>query len=116
MEPLARNAYEIATKNKVLSSGLFIKPCQPWICGTPDGIVQDSDGNMMVLEIKCPISCQRKKINVPWLSDAGLKESHPYYCQIQMQLYCCNLDKAHFFVFSENDFVLIEIMRNDTFV
>ncbi len=116
MESVAKEAYKKVSGNIIHTCGLFVKPCQPWMSCTPDGIAQDSDGNLIVLEIKCPISCQRSKISVPWLSEDGLKETHPYYCQVQIQLYCCNLDKAHFFVFSENDSVLVEIMRNDAYL
>ncbi len=116
MESLAKERYREATGNEVLPAGLCVKPCQPWLCATPDAIVRDENGNLLTLELKCPISCKGKDISVPYLTDQGLKVSHEYYCQVQLQLYCCNLHKSHFFVFSEKDAQLVEIDRNDEFL
>ncbi|KAH7978563.1 hypothetical protein HPB49_005928 [Dermacentor silvarum] len=41
--------------------GLFIHPEQPWLCCSPDGIL-DSDGRMYLVEIKCPFSLKDKKL------------------------------------------------------
>ncbi|KAH7953118.1 hypothetical protein HPB49_004977 [Dermacentor silvarum] len=41
--------------------GLFIHPEQPWLCCSPDGIL-DSDGRMCLVEIKCPFSLKDKKL------------------------------------------------------
>jgi putative phage-type endonuclease len=115
MEPVARFKYEQVTGNKVLSSGLIVKKKQPWLCASPDGIVLTPDGPA-VLEIKCPISCKNKKISVPYIQNETLKEKHEYYTQLQLQMYCSSVSKAHFFVYSSKDFLLIEVKRDETFL
>ncbi len=115
-EPLAKEKYQEISRNTVLPSGLVVKPCQPWLCATPDGLVVLEDGKVICLEIKCPISCRGKEISVPYLTENGLKPSHPYYTQVQIQMYCCNVEKSHFFVYSDVDRVLVEIDRDDRFL
>ncbi len=117
MENLAKTKYlEVRKTSSLIESGLFVKSCQPWLCASPDGIVKESDGVMLTLEVKCPSSCKGKKISVPYLDESGLKRNHEYYCQVQIQMYCANVSKCHFFVFSEVDSVLVEIMRDDVFL
>ncbi|TRY80770.1 hypothetical protein TCAL_15463, partial [Tigriopus californicus] len=53
-EPKARMRYEDQTGNKVLQTGAIISPIYPWLCASPDGIAIDGNGNLVVLEIKCP--------------------------------------------------------------
>jgi hypothetical protein len=116
MEPLAKEKYSSLTGNVLHKAGLVIKPCQPWLCASPDGIVEDQTGDLLCLEVKCPKSCENKEITVPWLSDEGLNVRHPYYTQIQLQMYCCNLPAAHLFVFSEHDSCLVKIPRDNAFL
>ncbi len=118
MEPIAVKKYEEITRNSVYQSGVIVKGLQPWLCGSPDGIVKDATtGEIIVLEVKCPSSCKGKKISVPYLTEEKvLKRNHEYFAQVQLLMYCTNVCKAHFFVFSEVDFVLIEIVRDDQFL
>ena len=77
--------------------GLLLDPSNPFVGSSPDGIVQCSCCGCGVLEIKCPYSCKDKSFEVRadehsfFLKedDSGnlhLKESHPYYCQVQLQM------------------------------
>jgi putative phage-type endonuclease len=115
-EPIAKTAYQNLTLNEVIESGLVIKSQKPWLCASPDAIVKDRSGELIILEIKCPSSCKNKPIRVPYISDNDLKKSHPYYTQVQVQMFCCNLKQAHFFVFSDLDFKLITVKRDDDFL
>ena len=116
MEPVAREKYKELTKNVIFQSGLVVLKNKPWLCASPDAIVKDENGQFLVLEIKCPSSCKDKKIVVPYLVNDSLKKSHPYYTQVQIQLFCCNLTTAHFFVFSETNYKLIIVKRDDPFL
>lgn len=112
----------------VVECGLFIKESQPWICASPDGIILENETIKKILEVKCPYICQKLPIintdgssNVPYLvkSLSGqfvLKESHTYYTQIQLQLYCTGLLHCDFFVFSPIESVTINIERNNDFL
>jgi len=98
MEPIAVQKYKSETGYSVIKTGIFIKPCQPWLAASPDGIVKTPEGELYVLEVKCPVSCRNTTIRVPYLTEEGiLNVKHKYYTQVQIQLYCCNLDAAHFF-------------------
>ncbi len=114
-EPDAKKKYEEETGLKVFSAGLVIKKEQPWLCATPDGLVKKGS-ELIVLEIKCPSSCQGKEISVPYLSGGKLLSSHQYYTQIQIQLYCCCVETAHFFVYSSADTVLATVKRDDEYL
>ena len=116
MEPIAREKYRELTKNEIFQSGLVVQKEKPWLCASPDAIVKDENGQFFVLEIKCPSSCKDKKIVVPYLVNNSLKKSHQYYTQVQIQMFCCNLPLAHFFVFSETDCKLITVQRDDLFL
>ncbi len=115
-EPKAKVKYAEVTGNKVIDSGLTVKANQPWLCASPDALVKTGTGELVVLEIKCPSSCKNKPIMVPYLKEGQLSKSDKYYTQVQVQLYCCNLSKANFFVFSEEDYVLLEVQRDDAFL
>ncbi|KAH7939910.1 hypothetical protein HPB52_019100 [Rhipicephalus sanguineus] len=54
MEPVARKEYESKTGRKVIQVGLVISTSQPWLCCSPDGLI-DEEG-IRLLEIKAPYS------------------------------------------------------------
>lgn len=114
-EPVAKEAYEKKTGNVVLDSGLVVKAEQPWLCGTPDGFVVSREG-LFTLEIKCPVSCKDGPIDVDYVINGKLKESHAYFTQVQLQMYVCNVQKCHFFVFSAVDSILLHVDRDDHFL
>ncbi len=108
MEPTAREQYKILFKNEVEDCGLVVNSSLPWLACTPDGIIL-KNGQTIVLEIKCPSSCEDSQISVPYVKNGQLQKSHPYYCQIQIQMLLCQSNICHFFIFSTADFMLIEV-------
>ena len=116
MEPLAVEQYEKRTGRKVLHCGLVIKPDQPWLCGSPDGVSFGPDGSPRLLEVKCPSSCENKVISVSYLVDGSLKKTHPYYAQTQMQMYVANVGQSDFFVFSQCDSIVLTVVFDQEFV
>lgn len=127
-EENARQLFEKLSGLKVLRCGLVIHLTQPWLCASPDGIIWD--GNIAkVLEIKCPISLRYSpllqddgEIKVPYLKRDGngrihLKETHQYYTQCQILLYCTGLNICTFLIYSEKyDSLIIEIPRDEEFL
>ena len=115
MEAKARESYELLTGYTVLQAGLVVRKDQPWLCGSPDGFVDASEG-LILIEIKCPFSCAGKDINVEYLSNGSLSKKHEYYCQVQVMMYICDLSTCHFFVWSDKDMKLIIVERDDDYL
>ncbi|KAG0443067.1 hypothetical protein HPB47_015321, partial [Ixodes persulcatus] len=95
----------------LFQTGLVVMPEQPWLCCSPDGLIQVS-GETVLIEIKCPESCKTRPIfdheavicNVAYLTNTdvelSLEPPKPHYTQVQVQLYVLNLRKAIFYVYS----------------
>ena len=113
IENTAKEHSSQVTGNSVFDSGLVLKHSQSWLCASPDGSLEDAK---TCIEIKCPSSCENSKISVNYLKNGTLSPSHPYFTQVQLQMYVSNAKLCHFFVFSEADFVLIEVLHNDNYL
>ena len=125
MEPLALKKYNEVTKNEVIKAGLVVKLDKCFIAASPDGLVMDENGDITVVEVKCPITCKDSRIVVDYLEalnpgDAHLNyrlsKKHPYYCQVQLLMYCCNAKKCHFFVYSSANHVLVTVDFDEKYV
>ncbi len=116
MEPKAKQFLKSLLDVEIFNTGLVVKNGQPWLCASPDGLVLNKTGELVALEIKCPSSCIGKDINVPYITNDELKQNHPYYTQIQIQLYCCDLDKCLLFIYSSNDYKIVEVTKNNDFL
>jgi len=112
-ESKAKETFESQTNCQVLPSGLVIKPFQSWLCASPDGLLPNEKA---CLEIKCPSSCQESEISVPYIKDGNLVKSHPYYTQVQIQMYVTNFQECQFFVFSDRDSKILTIKRDEEFL
>lgn len=55
-EPLARQEYEEQTGRKVILSGFVPHGNEPFIGGSPDGIVENGFLDQGIIEIKCPLT------------------------------------------------------------
>ncbi|KAH7937142.1 hypothetical protein HPB49_008133 [Dermacentor silvarum] len=78
-----------------LQVGLVVSPLQPWLCCSPDGIVQGNEAIHLV-EIKCPYSLKDSLLIdhqnlvsfVPYVvyenGRLSLKRGHQYYTQLRM--------------------------------
>jgi len=118
-ESEARKKYEQVTGNVVFQVGLMVKSNQSYLSASPDGLFVDVfTGEVSVLEIKCPISARDSdQIHVRYIDERGkLKKEHPYYSQIQTQLYvsCCRV--AHLFVYSPRDFKIVVVPIDHLFL
>ena len=113
MEPAAFEKYKEVTKNQVFKSGMIVSCDKSYLGASPDGLVKCDDGEWIILEIKCPVSCRDKPIEVPYLERGlrglELKKTHEYFTQCQVLMYVCKLKKTHFFVYSSNDYKLVTV-------
>jgi len=98
-EPIATSIYEYIYNNKVIEFGALPSERYNILGASPDGICSSSTldykfspllGRM--LEIKCVV--QRKIYSSGEI--AGHICPFYYYCQVQQQLECCDLDKCDF--------------------
>ena len=80
-ENVAKQIYELRNNVKVFEFGCIKHPTIDFLGASPDGITNDG----IMLEIKCPSS----RI-IDGIIPTG------YYCQVQMQLEVCELDRCDF--------------------
>ena len=91
--------YEHVYNNKVTEFGCLPSEKYPILAASPDGICSKStlDGKFSdrlgtMLEIKCPVTREIKKKG----KICGEICPFYYFCQIQQQLICCDLEKCDF--------------------
>ncbi|XP_068085057.1 uncharacterized protein [Anabrus simplex] len=128
MESEAIECYGSSFGVRVIRCGLIIHKKQPWICGSPDGIVLRGNVADRVLEVKCPSSCKDKPIvdesgnvRVRYLyfdeqNNIQLKTSHMYYTQIQILMYITGLEKCDLYVYSKAQQLTIPIYQDNKYV
>lgn len=90
-EPYAIKKFEDTHDVQITKCGLFLSESHPFLGASPDGLLNDD----CVIEVKCPYSARYRNItttSVPYLevinAELSLKKRHPYYTQIQGQLFC----------------------------
>lgn len=98
-EPIATMIYEHIYNNKVTEFGCLPSDKVTFLGASPDGICSKSTldnkfSNLVgrMLEIKCPTT---REIKTKGLTDGGICP-HYYYCQVQVQLECCDLEHCDF--------------------
>lgn len=114
-EAVARKVY-IAKMNdehtnfKCQEAGLVLNEKYPQFGASLDGHTSCDCCGKGCLEIKCPFSMKDKHhLDLSWLLDSQsnntkqLERRHPYYSQIQMQLFMFDRQFCDFFVWSPND-------------
>ncbi|KAM7297551.1 uncharacterized protein ISCGN_022702 [Ixodes scapularis] len=123
-EPEARKEYESSEKKKVIQVGLVVCVPQPWLCCSPDGLVEEN-GEVRLLEIKCPSRCETKpvvneNINVDYLQYEGkklkLQESHVYYTQVQVSMYVVGANACDLYVYSPKGSECVKVMKDMPFL
>lgn len=115
-EKKAIEKYEMTTGVSVKRCGFFIDPDHPFLGASPDGLV----GENGLIEIKCLPSIkgklrENKKRHCYSNTNDGisLKPMHNYYYQVQGQLNILKKDFCDFVIFTEDDFHIERIIRND---
>ncbi|XP_056005483.1 uncharacterized protein LOC125659233 [Ostrea edulis] len=107
-EKKALKAFEKYECVKTKQCGLFISHERPYLGASPDAVVD----NKGIVEVKCPFTGRKDKIlpgkNFSFLqtNEEGqtvLRKSHPYYDQIQGQLYISGHSLCYFVVYTFSD-------------
>ena len=127
-EPLAQEYYKntqnLHHKNLMVKQCAFlVKQTHPQLSASSDGIVSCTCHNGRVFEIKCPhdsqneLKQQRNDKKFPLNPDGSLKENHPYYFPIQLQMFIYNLNDGHFLIFcqqkpNESDLLSVTVENN----
>ena len=118
-EPEAKAEYAADHDTIVHEPGLVICRHFPWLAASPDGIVVTPEGELIVLEVKCPVAGQSKIIkpgNLSFLKNNQLKKGDAYYSQVQIQLMACDAKMCHFYIYGKKNQILIPIPRDDDFI
>ena len=115
-EPKAKTKLSEILPAQIFDIGLVSKQGQPWLAASPDGLILFENGTQALLEVKCPSSCCNQEISVPYIENSTLKKNHPYYTQIQIQLYCCEMELAILFVYSNKDYKVLEVKKDTEFL
>ncbi|XP_035222774.1 uncharacterized protein LOC118195559 [Stegodyphus dumicola] len=124
-EAVALNQYKEKHMGKnIRRCGLFIDPKYPFLCTSPDGLI-DEDG---LLEIKCPYTARfsadlsdffSKPNSVGLRMDADnnlyLPKSHKYYFQIQGQLAITERNWCDLYIWCREDAITLRIPEDKTF-
>ena len=90
--------------------GLVLDPSNPFIGASPDGITSCSCCGKGVVEVKCPFLCKDKSFAEAVKDKAFcleeetflLKQDHPYYFQVQLQMKLCNVKFCDFVVWGKD--------------
>ncbi|XP_073334198.1 uncharacterized protein [Pagrus major] len=124
MEETARKAYTDYMEQthedfKVSPSGLVVRPSEPHLGSSPDGIITCACCSRGVLEVKCPYkyrdALQGCEKDAQFCLDKTdkLKPSHQYYYQVQLHIHVCDVSYCDFVVWTKNEFVLQRILRDE---
>lgn len=91
----------------IVESGLFIHPEYQFLAATPDGLI----GQNIIVEVKCPYSARditpeeailKKIVKYGKILNGKfqLNRNHPYYFQVQGQLFVCNKKFCYFAIWT----------------
>lgn len=107
--------------------GVMVRPDCPWLGATPDRIVFDctETPHYGVLEVKCPSSKKAVSLQEALAyknfcielvdGKAFLKISHEYYYQPMGQMFCTDMVRGHFVVYSPLWVIITKVEFCETF-
>ena len=86
---------------------------------SPDGFVCEAGGVTSLLEIKSPFrakDCPVWQVDLEYLDEEKLRESHKYYGQAQLGMQVTKTTKCYFFVYSSFGSKVIIVPRNEVYI
>lgn len=117
MESIARAKFTELNAITVYESGLVVSQEFPWLGASPDGIIIQPNGEIVLLEIKCPVSGQFDVMSEPsYIINGDFKKSHEYYAQIQIQMLVCNAQNCVHFVCGQKNSFTYSVKRDEHFI
>nr|XP_050033073.1 uncharacterized protein LOC126529597 isoform X1 [Dermacentor andersoni]XP_054925238.1 uncharacterized protein LOC126529597 isoform X1 [Dermacentor andersoni] len=129
-EGKARDAYKAMSQDIHMNfvckdSGLQISTELPFLAASPDGIISCTCCKKGVLEIKCPFNGRDDHARVLATQESScitvvdgavkLKQHHPYYYQIQMQMFVCKVKYCDLVLWTLKDFIAIRVYKDAQF-
>lgn len=105
----------------VRASGLVIDVDMPWLAASPDGLFTDVEGNLHLLEVKCPYRARDCSINEALekfsnlcisrnsTGSLQLKKSHCYYYQMQIAMHVCRCSHGYLLLRTEKELATISV-------
>ncbi|KAL2077859.1 hypothetical protein ACEWY4_027363 [Coilia grayii] len=131
-EERARQEYISRTNPKhhnqeVQTCGFFVNPAFPQVGASPDAIVECTCCGKGCIEIKCPAkykdstildACSSNDSSFPLYQANGrmhLKKSHPYYSQVQTQMFVTERMYCDFVVWTQKDCAILRIFKDTAF-
>ncbi|KAL1453433.1 hypothetical protein WDU94_007573 [Cyamophila willieti] len=109
----AIQTFETKLNVKVTQTGIWLDETG-MLAASPDGLL----GEEAILEVKCPLkhsSSNAQQIlsdKSYCFKDGELDKSHPYYHQIQGQLYILNRSMCYLLVFTPTDSIILEVHKD----
>uniref|UniRef100_A0AAY5KB43 YqaJ viral recombinase domain-containing protein n=1 Tax=Esox lucius TaxID=8010 RepID=A0AAY5KB43_ESOLU len=100
-------------------SGLVVRNDQPHLGASPDGLVSCSCCGRGTLEIKCPYKYRdgltgcRNDSQFCLDKSLRLKKGHPYYHQVQLHMFVCNVQYCDFVVWTSKGVIMRRITRDE---
>lgn len=105
---------------------MHVNPVWPFLGASPDSMVDCLCCGSGVCEIKCPFKHRHNTVLQASLSDElfclhkvngnlSLKKSHPYYFQVQAQLFVCDVEYCDFIVWTLKDVFIERIVPDVQF-
>ncbi|KAH7967571.1 hypothetical protein HPB52_000134 [Rhipicephalus sanguineus] len=79
-EPVARKEYKSKMSRKVIQVGLAISTSQPWLCCSPDDLIDEEEG-IRLLEIKAPYRRESQPV-----VDRNINVNYPHFNGKKLQL------------------------------
>ena len=112
---------------EVATCGFFINPSFPEVGASPDGTVKCICCSKGCIEIKCPSKYKHSTIHEACLAkdsnfclelvdgELNLKKGHPYYTQVQTQIFVTDSKYCDFVVWTLKDCAILRILPNPSF-
>ena len=114
---------------KLQKTGLWVSTEHPFLAASPDGLINCQCCGVGVVEVKCPWACRSNTISEfasqkdSCLQLSGevfsLKQSHQYYSQVQLQMFCTGRSYCDFVVYTtaaKDNLCIVRIPYNELFV
>ena len=127
MEDTARKNYETEMKKihmnfNVKAVGLTVRADEPYLAASPDGVLSCDCCGTGLLEIKCPYKYREglegSETDASFCLDGNydLRPTHPYYSQIQLQMYVSQMDMCDFMVWTKTSSIICRLRRDEPFL
>lgn len=100
---------------KIVQVSLVVHTLQPWLSASPDGLITTRN-RLTLLEIKCPLCHSFVEYSMYEDGCLKLRESHAYYCQVQVAMYVTNTRDCFFFVYSRKQIITAVVQRDEAFL